>query len=197
MLDNLNDCFLCAPENFSGVSNWIRIHDLRNAGAELQSTELWSHSEVCGLFLNFKPCCYFFFIKVAIKTQTRLEKALRLFNNGLCSLCLFIFFSISFQSYGGIRGAVSFSLAILLSQKHFPLREMFITTTIVIVLFTVFFQVGGDSSGPNISVIEGLHSGTQTRRGWVGSSFLRWLYDLSLHCFTSAAANLLPDGKKE
>jgi len=31
-------------------------------------------------------------------------------------------------------------LAILLSQKHFPLREMFVTTTIVIVLFTVFFQ---------------------------------------------------------
>ncbi|KAK2565796.1 Sodium/hydrogen exchanger 2 [Acropora cervicornis] len=34
------------------------------------------------------------------------------------------------MSYGGIRGAVSFSLAILLSQEHFPLREMFVTTTI-------------------------------------------------------------------
>lgn len=44
------------------------------------------------------------------------------------------------MSYGGIRGAVSFSLAILLTQEHFPLREMFVTTTIVIVLFTVFFQ---------------------------------------------------------
>jgi len=47
----------------------------------------------------------------------------------------------SFQSYGGIRGAVSFSLAILLSDVHFPLKTMFVTTTIFIVLFTVFFQV--------------------------------------------------------
>ena len=54
---------------------------------------------------------------------------------------------------------MSFSLAILLSKEHFPLREMFVTTTIVIVLFTVFFQVGGDSSGPNISVREGWRSG--------------------------------------
>ncbi|XP_068695685.1 Na(+)/H(+) exchanger beta-like [Montipora foliosa] len=44
------------------------------------------------------------------------------------------------MSYGGIRGAVSFSLAVLLSSEHFPLREMFVTTTIAIVLFTVFFQ---------------------------------------------------------
>lgn len=44
------------------------------------------------------------------------------------------------MSYGGIRGAVSFSLAILLTKEHFPLKEMFVTTTIVIVLFTVFFQ---------------------------------------------------------
>ena len=63
---------------------------------------------------------------------------------------------------------MSFSLAILLSQKHFPLREMFVTTTIVIVLFTVFFQVGGDSSAPSTSVREGLRSGTQTWGSWSG-----------------------------
>lgn len=44
------------------------------------------------------------------------------------------------MSYGGIRGAVSFSLAILLAEEHFPMKNMFVTTTIVIVLFTVFFQ---------------------------------------------------------
>lgn len=58
---------------------------------------------------------------------------------------------------------MSFSLAILLSQEHFPLREMFVTTTIVIVLFTVFFQVGGDSPGPNISVREGWRNGEGPR----------------------------------
>lgn len=44
------------------------------------------------------------------------------------------------MSYGGIRGAVSFSLAVLLDEHHFPQKNMFVTTTIVIVLFTVFFQ---------------------------------------------------------
>ena len=36
---------------------------------------------------------------------------------------------------------MSFSLAILLDEVHFPMKNMFVTTTIVIVLFTVFFQV--------------------------------------------------------
>jgi len=36
---------------------------------------------------------------------------------------------------------VSFSLSILLAEVHFPMKNMFVTTTIVIVLFTVFFQV--------------------------------------------------------
>ena len=51
------------------------------------------------------------------------------------------FHFLCFQSYGGIRGAVSFSLSILLVEDHFPMKNMFVTTTIVIVLFTVFFQV--------------------------------------------------------
>ena len=36
---------------------------------------------------------------------------------------------------------MSFSLCILLDEVHFPMKNMFVTTTIVIVLFTVFFQV--------------------------------------------------------
>lgn len=36
---------------------------------------------------------------------------------------------------------MSFSLSILLAEEHFPMKNMFVTTTIVIVLFTVFFQV--------------------------------------------------------
>ena len=36
---------------------------------------------------------------------------------------------------------MSFSLAILLVEDHFPMKNMFVTTTIVIVMFTVFFQV--------------------------------------------------------
>ncbi|GLG96103.1 Sodium/hydrogen exchanger, partial [Gryllus bimaculatus] len=44
------------------------------------------------------------------------------------------------MGYGGLRGAVAFSLAEMLDiQKVIP-RQMFITTTLVVILFTVFIQ---------------------------------------------------------
>ena len=45
------------------------------------------------------------------------------------------------MAYGGIRGAISFSLSILINEKDVPLRNMFVTTTIIVVIFTVFVQV--------------------------------------------------------
>ncbi|QQP56190.1 Sodium/hydrogen exchanger, partial [Caligus rogercresseyi] len=44
-------------------------------------------------------------------------------------------------AYGGLRGAVGFSLALLIPQGN-PHRNMFITTTIMVVFFTVFLQGG-------------------------------------------------------
>nr|XP_022342116.1 Na(+)/H(+) exchanger beta-like isoform X2 [Crassostrea virginica] len=46
------------------------------------------------------------------------------------------------MSYGGLRGAVCFSLVALLDKNEFPEKDMFVTTTLVIILFTVFFQGG-------------------------------------------------------
>ena len=46
-----------------------------------------------------------------------------------------------FQSYGGLRGAVCFSLVALLKEDEFPMKNMFVTTTIFVILFTVFIQV--------------------------------------------------------
>ncbi|CAK9303956.1 unnamed protein product [Gordionus sp. m RMFG-2023] len=46
-------------------------------------------------------------------------------------------------SYSGLRGAISFSLALsLIKNEHLTedLKRMFLTTTIIIVLFTTFFQ---------------------------------------------------------
>ncbi|GAV01630.1 hypothetical protein RvY_12313 [Ramazzottius varieornatus] len=43
-------------------------------------------------------------------------------------------------SYGGLRGAVAFSLALLLVEDDFCNKEVFVTTTVVVVLFTVFIQ---------------------------------------------------------
>ncbi|XP_048525087.1 sodium/hydrogen exchanger 3 isoform X3 [Dendroctonus ponderosae] len=44
------------------------------------------------------------------------------------------------MSYGGLRGAVAFALVLLIDPKIVPLQPMFMTTTIAVVYFTVFFQ---------------------------------------------------------
>ncbi|KAK9887130.1 hypothetical protein WA026_020576 [Henosepilachna vigintioctopunctata] len=43
-------------------------------------------------------------------------------------------------SYGGLRGAVAFALALLIKEDVVPHKSMYITTTIAVVYFTVFFQ---------------------------------------------------------
>ena len=45
------------------------------------------------------------------------------------------------MSYGGLRGAVAFALVLLIDANHVPLQPMFVTTTIAVIYFTVFFQV--------------------------------------------------------
>lgn len=44
-------------------------------------------------------------------------------------------------AYGGLRGAIAFSLGFLLKKELFPLREMFLTAIITVIFFTVFVQV--------------------------------------------------------
>ncbi|XP_047454384.1 sodium/hydrogen exchanger 1 isoform X2 [Mugil cephalus] len=43
-------------------------------------------------------------------------------------------------AYGGLRGAIAFSLGFLLKEEHFPLRNMFLTAIITVIFFTVFVQ---------------------------------------------------------
>uniref|UniRef100_A0A672HR22 Sodium/hydrogen exchanger n=1 Tax=Salarias fasciatus TaxID=181472 RepID=A0A672HR22_SALFA len=43
-------------------------------------------------------------------------------------------------AYGGLRGAIAFSLCYLLDKDHFPLRELFLTAIITVIFFTVFVQ---------------------------------------------------------
>jgi sodium/hydrogen exchanger-like protein 3 len=45
------------------------------------------------------------------------------------------------MSYGGLRGGIAFCLSLLINEKLVGEKNMFITTTIVIVFFTVFVQV--------------------------------------------------------
>lgn len=46
------------------------------------------------------------------------------------------------MSYGGLRGAVAFALVVLLDGEHVKAKDYFVATTIVVVFFTVMFQVG-------------------------------------------------------
>jgi NhaP-type Na+/H+ or K+/H+ antiporter len=45
------------------------------------------------------------------------------------------------MAYGGLRGAVGFSLVTILPDSE-PLKNMFLTTTIIMIYFTVFIQGG-------------------------------------------------------
>lgn len=45
------------------------------------------------------------------------------------------------MAYGGLRGAVSFSLVEMLESDAIRPRQMFVTTTLIVILFTVFVQV--------------------------------------------------------
>ncbi|XP_069687910.1 probable Na(+)/H(+) antiporter nhx-9 isoform X4 [Periplaneta americana] len=44
------------------------------------------------------------------------------------------------MSYGGLRGAVAFALVLLIDVRYVKLQPMFVTTTIAVIYFTVFFQ---------------------------------------------------------
>ncbi|KAL2084762.1 hypothetical protein ACEWY4_020280 [Coilia grayii] len=43
-------------------------------------------------------------------------------------------------AYGGLRGAIAFSLGYLLDDRIFPMRDMFLTAIITVIFFTVFVQ---------------------------------------------------------
>lgn len=43
-------------------------------------------------------------------------------------------------AFGGLRGAVAFSLAALLDEEDLNMKKMFVTTTLAVVIFTVFVQ---------------------------------------------------------
>lgn len=56
------------------------------------------------------------------------------------------------MSYSGLRGAVGFSLVVLISNELVPAAPMFKTTTLVVVIFTVFFQ--GSTIKPLVKLLD-------------------------------------------
>ena len=47
------------------------------------------------------------------------------------------------MSYGGLRGALAFALALVLDESITARKKEFVTAAIVVILFTVFVQVTG------------------------------------------------------
>ncbi|CAF3363966.1 unnamed protein product [Rotaria sp. Silwood1] len=55
------------------------------------------------------------------------------------------------MSYGGLRGALAFALALVLDENLAPRKKEFITASTVVVLFTVFIQ--GTTLGPLVKLL--------------------------------------------
>lgn len=45
------------------------------------------------------------------------------------------------MSYGGLRGAVAFALVVLLDESKVKEKNLLVSTTIIVIYFTVIFQV--------------------------------------------------------
>lgn len=43
-------------------------------------------------------------------------------------------------SYGGLRGAIAYGLAMTLDKDAVPAKDMLVSTTVVVICFTVFIQ---------------------------------------------------------
>jgi solute carrier family 9 (sodium/hydrogen exchanger), member 3 len=56
------------------------------------------------------------------------------------------------MSYGGIRGAVAFALALVLDEQKIPTKKEFVTATISVIFFTVFIQ--GTTIGPLVKFLQ-------------------------------------------
>jgi sodium/hydrogen exchanger-like protein 3 len=55
------------------------------------------------------------------------------------------------MSYSGLRGAIAFALVLLIDPSRIPRQPLFVTATITVVFFTIFFQVSLNRSGLPIS----------------------------------------------
>ncbi|UJR27956.1 hypothetical protein I4U23_009214 [Adineta vaga] len=55
------------------------------------------------------------------------------------------------MSYGGLRGAIAFALALILDETKIPRKKEFVTATIAVVFFTVFIQ--GITIGPLVKCL--------------------------------------------
>jgi NhaP-type Na+/H+ or K+/H+ antiporter len=56
------------------------------------------------------------------------------------------------MAYGGLRGAVGFSLVMMIDKTIVPSAGIFVTTTLAVVISTVFIQVA--RGGPGLAALQ-------------------------------------------
>lgn len=72
------------------------------------------------------------------------------------------------MSYGGLRGAVAYALVVLLDENKVKEKNLFVSTTIIVIFFTVIFQVRVvEASSSQVPGLTGLII-LVTRRSFVG-----------------------------
>lgn len=90
------------------------------------------HSWNTGFVLLTLFCCTFYRI-LGVLVFANIANRWRLLELTLTDMLI--------MSYGGIRGAVAFALALILDESKIPRKKEFVTATIAVVFFTVFLQV--------------------------------------------------------
>ena len=107
----------------------------KSAGAFLIERHIWHESVFTLLMFSAKQGKYWYhFIRYLVWRGPWLGIELSVFHHMLYTV-------LSLQSYGGLRGAVCFSLVALLDEREFPMKDLFVTTTLFVIFFTVFIQV--------------------------------------------------------
>lgn len=138
MIDNIAPHSLVTIKYFtktcSSISDVIIFFYL---GRVLVRDHVWNTSFVCFSTLF---CIIYRFLSVFLLTLIA--------NKFMQSIKRINFSEQLLMAYGGLRGAIAFSLAISLDKHNFKNSQLFITTTLFIILFTVFIL--GSTTKPAI-----------------------------------------------
>ncbi|XP_072169134.1 probable Na(+)/H(+) antiporter nhx-9 [Diadema setosum] len=111
----------------SSISETIIFIFLGTTSLEAKENHEWNTA-----FVLFTLVFCFVYRSIGVILQVKILNQFRLFKINRRSQFI--------MAYGGIRGAIAFSLVALLCSHVIKAKPIFFTTTVVVIMFTVFFQ---------------------------------------------------------